>query len=169
MGEPGNNLRVCREDLESPVAQDLIARLNAELNERYPEDDTANHFRLDGHEVAPGRGSFLVAYEEAVPIGCGAVRRIEAGVAEVKRMYVAPAVRGRGVGRALLTALEAEARQLGATRLLLETGPRQPEAIALYEHAGFVRIPAFGEYEDHPLSVFMEKNLQAPPNTPARR
>src|SRR3972149_10178592 len=99
MGERGGNLRICRDDHESPVAQDLIARLNAELNERYPEDDTANHFRLDSHEVAPGLGSFLVAYEEAVPIGCGAVRRIEAGGAEVERVHVAPAVRGRGVGR----------------------------------------------------------------------
>jgi len=159
MGEPGDDLRICRERVESLVAQDLIAALNAELLERYPEDGSADHFRLESHEVTPGRGSFLVAYEEAVPIGCGAVRRIEAGVAEVKRMYVAPAVRGRGVGRALLAALEAEARDLGATRLVLDTGPRQPEAIALYERAGFVHIEAFGEYEDHPLSVFMGKDL----------
>lgn len=154
-----SSLRICREGLESAIAQALIAALNAELSERYPEDDSANHFRLDGHEVAPGRGTFLVAYDESVPIGCGAVRRIDEGVAELKRMYVAPAMRGRGVGRALLAALEAEARQLGVTRLVLETGPRQPEAIALYEREGFVSIPAFGEYEDHPLSVFMGKDL----------
>jgi putative acetyltransferase len=159
MGERVGTLRICRESLESPVAQDLIAALNAELNERYPEDDSANHFRLDGDEVAPGRGAFLVAYEESVPIGCGAVRRIETGVAELKRMYVAPAMRGRGVGRALLAALEAEARRLGVTRLVLETGPRQPDAIALYEREGFVHIEAFGEYKDHPLSVFMGKDL----------
>lgn len=154
-----SSLRICRERLESANAQALIAALNAELSERYPEDDSANHFRLDGHEVAPGRGTFLVAYDESVPIGCGAVRRIDEGVAELKRMYVAPAMRGRGVGRALLAALEAEARQLGVTRLVLETGPRQPEAIALYEREGFVPITAFGEYEDHPLSVFMGKDL----------
>lgn len=154
-----SSLRICREALESPVVQALITALDAELTARYPEDDSANHFRLDSHEVAPGRGSFLVAYDEGVPIGCGAVRCIDAGVAELKRMYVAPAVRGRGVGRILLMALESEARQLGAGRLVLETGPRQPEAIALYERAGFVRISAFGEYEDHPLSVFMGKDL----------
>ena len=158
MGERGS-LTICRESLESPVAQELIAALNAELSARYPEDDSANHFRLTRDEVAPGRGAFLVAYDDGMPIGCGAVRRIDAGVAELKRMYVSPAMRGRGVGRALLDALVAEARQLGATRLVLETGPRQPEAIALYERAGFVRIPAFGEYEDHPLSVFMGKDL----------
>lgn len=158
-GERVGSLRICRENLESPVVQALIAALNAELTDLYPEDDSANHFRLDIHEVAPGRGVFLVAYDENTPIGCGAVRRIETGVAELKRMYVSPAMRGRGIGRALLTALETEARQLGATRLVLETGPRQPEAIGLYARAGFVRISAFGEYQDHPLSVFMGKDL----------
>ena len=159
MGERAGSLTIRRVQLESPVAQALIAALDAELTGLYPEDDSANHFRLDREEVAPGRGGFFVAYEDDTPVGCGAVRRIEAGVAEIKRMYVAPARRGRGVGRALLDALVAEARRLGVTRLVLETGPKQPEAIALYERAGFVRIPAFGEYEDHPLSVFMGKNL----------
>lgn len=152
-------LTIRAESLDSPVAQRLIAALNADLRARYPEDDTADHFDLDPAEVSPGRGVFLVAYQDGAAIGCGAVRRIEEGVAEVKRMYVAPGMRGRGVGRALLDALEAEARALGARRLVLETGPRQPEAIALYERAGFVRIPAFGRYRDHPLSIFMGKDL----------
>jgi len=159
MGKRTGTLRMRRENLESAVAQTLIDALNAELTGLYPEDDSANHFRLEREEVAPGRGAFFVAYEDGAPVGCGAVRRIGLGVAEIKRMYVAPAMRGRGVGRALLMTLEDEARQLGATRLLLETGPKQPEAISLYERAGFVRISAFGEYEDHPLSVFMGKDL----------
>ena len=74
------------------------------------------------------------------------MRRIEPGVAEIKRMYVDPSARGRGVGRQILDALEAEARRLGARRIVLETGPRQPEAIALYARAGFAEIPLFGEY-----------------------
>jgi GNAT superfamily N-acetyltransferase len=159
MGERGGNLTVRREALESPVAQTLIAALDAELTGLYPEDDSANHFRLDREEVAPGRGAFCVAYLNEAPIGCGAVRLIDVRVVEIKRMYVAPAMRGRGVGRAILKALEEEARRLGAIRLLLETGPRQPEAIALYERTGFVRVSAFGGYEDHPLSVFMGKDL----------
>jgi GNAT superfamily N-acetyltransferase len=77
-------------------------------------------------------------------------------------MYVAPTARGLGVGRQILNALEAEARRLGARRLVLETGPRQPEALALYAHAGFTQIPLFGEYLDTPhpdLSVCMAKDL----------
>ena len=117
---------------------------------------------MDADEVAEGRGAFFVAYIDGQPVGCGAVRRIEPTVAEIKRMYVAPAARGRGVGRRILVELEAEARQLGVRRLVLETGPRQPEAIALYARAGFVEIPLFGEYLNTPhpeLSVCMAKDL----------
>ncbi len=150
-----------REDILSPLAQRLILALNAELEGRYPEDG-ANFFRLDADEVAEGRGGFFIAYLAGEAVGCGAVRRAEPGVAEIKRMYVAPAARGRGVGRLILVALEEEARRLGARRLLLETGPRQPEAIALYERAGFTHIPLYGEYvhTPHPdLSVCMAKDL----------
>ena len=151
-------LAVERADILSPAARALIEALNAELSSRYPEDG-ATHFRLDAEEVAPGRGAFLIAARAGKPIGCGAVRRIEAGTAEVKRMYVIPEARGQRVGRAVLSALEREARTLACGRLVLETGVRQQEAIALYEHAGFSRIPAFGEYVDSPLSVCMAKDL----------
>jgi putative acetyltransferase len=149
---------VRREDILSPVVQRLIAALNAELEARYPEEG-ANHFRLDPEEVTDGRGAFLVAYIDGQPVGCGAVRRIDPAVAEIKRMYVAPEARGRGVGRQVLLKLEAEARRLGATRLVLETGPRQPEALALYSRAGFVQVPNFGEYVGCDFSVCMAKEL----------
>jgi putative acetyltransferase len=149
---------VRREDILSPVVQRLIGALNSELEGRYPEEG-ANHFRLDPEEVADGRGAFLVAYIGGQPVGCGAVRRIDPAVAEVKRMYVAPEARGRGVGRQVLLQLEAEARRLGATRLVLETGPRQPEALALYSRAGFVEIPNFGNYVGCEFSVCMAKEL----------
>jgi GNAT superfamily N-acetyltransferase len=151
-------LKIRPESLESSVALQLIASLNAELSGRYPEE-SARHFRLDPDEVTPGRGAFLVAYWEGQPVGCGAVRRLGSHTAELKRMYVAPVYRGRGVGRALLDTLEAEARGLGVNRLVLETGVRQPEAIALYERAGFRQVPVFGEYVDSPLSVCMAKEL----------
>jgi putative acetyltransferase len=147
-----------RAALRSAVAQGMIESLNAELSRRYPEDG-ATHFRLDPDEVADGRGAFLVASIDGRPVGCGAVRRIEPGTAEVKRMYVRPEERGRGIGRAVLAALEVEARALGVDRLVLETGVRQPEAIELYRSAGFGIIPAFGEYADSPLSVCMAKAL----------
>src|SRR4051812_35667897 len=101
-----------REDLSIPVVQRLIAALNAELESIYPEDG-ANFFRLDPEEVSEGRGAFLVAYLDDKPIGCGAIRLNEPGVAEIKRMYVDPAVRGRRVGRQIVDALERHARQLG--------------------------------------------------------
>ena len=126
-----------REDLASPTSQALIALLNSELRTRYPRSDSS-YFRLDPDEVRPGRGAFLVAYVAGAPVACGAVRLIDSDAAEIKRMYVMPELRQRGVARRILEALEAEARELGVTRLLLETGSRQPEAIALYTKAGFV-------------------------------
>jgi GNAT superfamily N-acetyltransferase len=152
------NVDIRRADILSPVVQQLISALNSELEGRYPEEG-ANHFRLDPEEVADGRGALLVASIDGQPVGCGAVRRIESTVAEIKRMYVAPEARGRGVGRQVLLQLEAEARRLGATRLVLETGPRQPEALALYSRAGFVEIPNFGDYVGCEFSVCMAKEL----------
>jgi GNAT superfamily N-acetyltransferase len=101
-----------------------------------------------------------VAYVDDTPIGCGAVRIIEPGVAEFKRMYVAPAARGQGVGRRIVEALEQESRRLGAHRIVLETGPRQPEAIALYSRAGFTEIPLYGEYIGSQFSACMAKELR---------
>jgi GNAT superfamily N-acetyltransferase len=95
-------------------------------------------------------------------VGCGAVRRIAPTVCEIKRMYVVPNARGRGIGYRILAELESIARGLGAARLVLETGVRQPDAIALYRRAGFMTIPLFGGYADTPhpeLSVCMEKDL----------
>jgi GNAT superfamily N-acetyltransferase len=153
-----NCIEIRREELTCRVVQQLISALNAELEERYPEEG-ANFFRLHAEEVADGRGAFLVAYCDGRPIGCGAVRRNEPGIAEIKRMYVAPEARGRGFGRRVLDELEAVARQLGVRRLVLETGPRQPEALALYRNAGYVDIPLFGEYIGSEFSVCMAKDL----------
>ncbi|MDA1215782.1 MAG: GNAT family N-acetyltransferase [Chloroflexi bacterium] len=151
-------LSIQRTQLESPEATGLIDALNAEITERYPEEG-ANFFHLDPAEIAPGHGAFFVAYVEAVAAGCGAVRRLSDDTSEIKRMYVVPALRGRGIARALLTALEAEAKSLGLKRLVLETGERQPEALGLYRQAGFTVIPAYGEYIDAPLSLCMGKDL----------
>ena len=158
MSDRRSELTIERVDILSSTARELILALNAELSGRYPEQG-ACHFRLDADEVAPGRGAFMVAYRGQQPIGCGAVRKIEEGVGELKRMYVCLEERCRGVGRAILDALEQEARKLRIKRLVLETGIRNPEAIAMYERAGFSRIPAFGEYIGSPVSVCMAKDL----------
>jgi putative acetyltransferase len=161
-------LEIVPEALTSAAATALIAALNAELSARYPEPG-ATHFNLNPAEVAPGSGIFLVARRLGRPVGCGAVRSLrepavmdELGlrVGELKRMYVAPEVRGEGIGRALLARLETAARALGLTRLVLETGTRQTEALALYRRAGFTEIPAYGEYSASPgTSVCLAKAL----------
>jgi GNAT superfamily N-acetyltransferase len=147
-----------REDLGAPAVRELIGALDQELSGRYPEQG-ANHFRLDAGEVSEGRGAFLVAHEDGHPVGCGAIRRLDHQVGEIKRMYVRPAARGRGIGSAILAALEAEARGLGVSRLVLEAGPRQPEALALYARAGFAPIARFGEYAGSSLSFCLGKPL----------
>ena len=93
-------------------------------------------------------------------MGCGALRLLDAETAELKRMYTAPAVRGTGLGRLLVAALEAEARALGVRRLVLETGVRQYAALALYKGTGFTPIPLYGEYCLSPdTSVCLGKEL----------
>jgi len=156
MGPTGISIQ--RESLSSASAVKLIQSLNAELSRTYPEDG-ATHFRLESEEVEAGQGAFLVAYDGAEPVACGAVRRIDPGTAEIKRMYVRPGFRGLGLGRKMLEALEAEARRLAVTRIVLETGVRQIEALGLYSQTGFARIPAFGEYLNSPLSICMGKDL----------
>jgi putative acetyltransferase len=151
-------LEIRREDLDCPQAKLLIDALNLELAACYPEPG-ANHFSLDVKEVAPQNGAFLIGYLAAEPVTCGAIRRIEPRVAEIKRMYVVPSERGRGIAKIMLTALEERARGLGIGRLVLETGTRQLKAIALYRGAGFNRIARFGEYVSSELSVCMGKDL----------
>jgi GNAT superfamily N-acetyltransferase len=152
------DIDIRREDLRSVPAATLIAALNAELQAQYPEPG-ANFFALDPDHVGDGRGAFFVAYAGTAPVGCGAVRLIDPRTAEVKRMYVDPAMRGQGIARRVLAALEAEARALGATRTVLETGMRQSPALTLYEAAGYAPIPCWGEYADAPLSLCMAKDL----------
>jgi GNAT superfamily N-acetyltransferase len=153
------SITIARADLTAETSRALIDSLNEELRALYPEPG-ANHFRLEPGEVTGARGAFLVVYRGSTPVGCGAFRLIDAETAELKRMYVAPAVRGTGLGRRLLNALEAEARAVGARRLVLETGARQTAALALYEVTGFKPIPLYGEYCLTPgTSVCLGKEL----------
>ena len=147
-----------RADLSSAPAQELVDRLNSELSEGYPEEG-ANFLTLDPSEITPGRGLFVLAWLDGVAIGCGAVKRLGGADAEIKCMYVKPTARGRGVGGAILAELEAEALALGARRIVLETGLRQPEAVALYRRHSYDVIPNFGPYVDSPLSLCMAKTL----------
>ena len=152
-------LHLRRTALASPDAARLIAALDAELTATFPEAG-ATHFSLSGAHVVSDVGAFLVAYLDDVAVGCGAVRRLDEATAEIKRMYVDPSVRGRGIGRALVEALEREARLLGVTRIVLETGTRLARAIKLYQAMGYARIPLFGEYLSSPnTSLCFGKSL----------
>jgi putative acetyltransferase len=143
--------------LTSPEAQDLIRALDDYLNGLYPPE--GNFLELDPTSVDGRDGVFLIAWEAGVAVGCGAVRRISPDEAEIKRMFVLPASRGRGVARRILSELERWTRGAGFNSVVLETGPRQPEAIQLYESVGFHQIPCFGPYAASAYSVCYRKSL----------
>ncbi len=152
MGEFLHAVVITAEPLESDDARRLIAALDEHLSGLYPPEE--NFFEL------PHADAFLIARLDGAAVGCGAVRFLDAVTAEVKRMFVDPAVRGRGIAAAILAELEAFARGAGAERLVLETGERQHAALVLYARAGFVTIPCFGAYAASKSSVCFEKNLR---------
>ena len=136
----------------------MVAALDAGFAELYPPEQRFGP-NLKTEHLEEGRGTFLVARDGARAVGCGGVRVLDSTTAEVKRMYVEPDHRGRGVGRAVLTELESAAARLGVQRLVLETGVHQKAAISLYRSAGFAPIDCWGEYASSPSSVCFEKNL----------
>ncbi|HEY0711285.1 MAG TPA: GNAT family N-acetyltransferase [Polyangia bacterium] len=152
------DLRIEHADITAEGSRALIDALDIELSARYPEE-RVNVYSVEAWEVSSERGCFLSAIRGSNPVGCCALRRLTDGTGEIKRMFVTPAERGQGVGKRLLLAIQREAHSLGIRRLVLETGVRQPEAIGLYERFGFVRIPAFGEYVENPLSLCMGKEI----------
>jgi GNAT superfamily N-acetyltransferase len=148
-----------RVTVESPLSAEaaaLMEELDSELLDRYPRH--AIH-GVELGELENGRGFFVLARLDSRPVGSGAVRTLETGVGEIKRMYVRPEARRRGVARAVLVKLEETACAMGIHTLRLETGTRQPEAIALYEGEGYRPIPCFGEYASDPFSACYEKIL----------
>jgi putative acetyltransferase len=122
----------------------------------YPAE---SYYALDPASLADPGVRLFVARRDGAAVGIAALVLGSDGEAELKRMFVAPEARGAGVATALLTTLEATAAELGVTRLVLETGPRQPDAIALYEKHGYARIPNFGPYINDPLSLCFGKDL----------
>jgi len=145
---------IVRVPIAHPDAQVLIEAVQAEYVVRYGgPDDTP----IEPGEFDPPRGAFFVVYRDGTPVGMGAWRRRSdvtalgtRRTAEVKRMYVAPAARRTGLARRLLAHLELAAAAHGAEVMILETGTAQPEAMALYEAAGYQPIPGFGHYRGSP-------------------
>lgn len=143
-----------------PDAQRLINEVQAEYVVRYGSPDET---LVDPAEFAPPEGVFMIGYLAGEPVATGGLRRhrevTDAVEVEIKRMYVVPGARGRGLSRVMLAALEERARALGATRLVLETGSRQPEAIRLYTTSGYEPIEGFGHYRCAPESLSFAKVL----------
>jgi GNAT superfamily N-acetyltransferase len=116
--------------------------------------------RREAAMFEPPHGVFLVVRDDdGRAVACGGVAWFDEGRGELKRMYVVPELRGRGLGRRLLDALETEARSLGYGALVLETGDRQAEALGLYRSSGYEPIPCYPPYDSRALSVCLEKRL----------
>jgi putative acetyltransferase len=128
----------------------------AELDERYGTPDSEPGIAPSSADIT----AFFVAYLHGEAVACGGLRALSDEEAEIKRMYVAPAFRGRGVSVTVLKALEGFGRARGWSRLVLETGTEQPDALRFYEREGYARIPNFGDYAGSALSVCFAKPLR---------
>jgi len=149
-------IKVSRETPRQDDAIALIRQSDALMQSLYPAE--SNHL-VDIDSLAQPNVHLLVAREEGRALGCGAFVLGDDGQAEMKRVFVDPAARGKGIARIIMEALEREAALLGVTPMQLETGIKQPEAIALYRKFGYVERGPFGTYQPDPLSLFMEKRL----------
>ncbi|MDY0873033.1 GNAT family N-acetyltransferase [Dongia rigui] len=142
---------------DQPDVRDMLAEGDAYYATLYPAE--SNHL-VDISTLQGPQTSFYVARVDGRLRGIGAILR-QQSYGEIKRMYVDPKARGLKLGSRLLAALEADARAVGITCLRLETGVRQPEAIALYVKSGYREIAPFGAYQLDPHSLYMEKTLDA--------
>jgi GNAT superfamily N-acetyltransferase len=143
---------------DRPPATDLVEAMVVEVSEMYGRIDVPGAPSATPADFSPPGGTFLVIYDGETPVAGGGVKRLDDGACEIKRMYVVPEARGRGLGRVLLEALEDAARSLGYAIARLDTGPQQPEAQAMYERAGYRPI---GNFNNNPFASFWgEKALQ---------
>jgi GNAT superfamily N-acetyltransferase len=151
------DIRVTR--FGAPAAIRLTSAALAELGERYGGDGDSTP--VSPVEFDPPDGAFLIAYHNRAAVGCGGWRTLatDESSAELKRMYVVPEFRGRGIAWAVLRAIEDSARVAGKRQIQLETGEKQPEAISLYEKAGYTRIPDFGHYAGEPGVLSLARKL----------
>lgn len=148
---------ICFDSPNSADAQRLIRQLDEDLMRRYPALQAPHG--LHPQDLNDPGFTFVIARMDGVAVGCGALRSLPPDMGEVKRMFVLPGFRGRGIAKRILETLESRARELGYTAVCLETGSGQPEAIALYRSAGYVPIAAFGEYAGDPFSVCLKKRF----------
>jgi putative acetyltransferase len=145
-------------DWDDAGAVALRAAQRVEIAERYGTDDSEPGPAPTADDIA----AFYVAYDDdGTPVGCGGLRRIDETHGEIKRMFVAPSARGSGVSTAVLDRLERFGLESGWSRLVLETGTAQPDAIRFYTREGFTPIERYGYYIDSDDSLCFEKTLVA--------
>lgn len=148
-------IRLLRSDSSHPDFRALVQLLDQDLAIR----DGADHGFYAQFNKIDAIQHCIVAYAGEQAVGCGAIKAFETDAMEVKRMYVSPASRGKSIALQILAELEAWAKELGMTKTVLETGQKQPEAIALYFKAGYQRIPNYGQYIGIENSWCFEKTL----------
>ena len=145
--------------IETPLQDDirvLVAELNATLLELTPPEFVSH---LTVEQMATSGTTVFIARDGDAVVACGALKRHDGGVGEVKRMYTRPSHRGRRIGAMIVERIEALAHAEGLTRLVLETGDRHPAAWTVYERAGFTRCGPVLDYPDSKWSVFYDKSL----------
>jgi len=146
-----------RANAAQPPASELLEAMVSELEPLYGRIDVPQAPSATPADFAPPGGSFLIGYEDGEPVCVGGIKRLPDGACEIKRMYVVPQARGRGVAGELLEALEDEARSLGYELARLDTGPQQPHAERMYRAAGYAEI---GNFNANPFASFWgEKRL----------
>jgi GNAT superfamily N-acetyltransferase len=151
-------IEVSEVDAGRPPASELLAAMTAELDRLYERVEGSLHsVPATPEQMSPPDGCFLLLSRAGEPLACGGIKRLGAGLAEIKRMYVVPEHRNEGLGRRLLVELERRCAELGYGRVRLDTGPDQPSARRIYEAAGYVSIP---DYNGNPYAAhWFEKRL----------
>ncbi|MGB3077107.1 MAG: GNAT family N-acetyltransferase [Chitinophagales bacterium] len=148
-------IKIIRTDSDNKDFIELVKQLDAELAIR----DGADHAFYAQFNKTNTIKNVLVAYNGDIAVGCGAIREYESKVMEVKRMYVVPEARGKGIASNILKELEKWVAELFSEKCILETGKNQPEAIALYKKNGYMIIPNYGQYARMDYSVCFEKKI----------
>lgn len=147
--------KIIRTDSSDTDFVELVRQLDADLAAR----DGADHAFYAAFNGIDRIKCAVVAYQDDIPVACGAMKPFAEGTMEIKRMFVLPAYRGQGFARDILSTLEQWASEMDISACVLETGRRQPEAIALYTGCGYVRISNYGQYAGVENSVCFEKKL----------
>ena len=148
-------IKIIRTDSDNTDFRELVSLLDQDLAKR---DGNEHAFYAQYNTLTKIRHT-VVAYYDNKPVGCGAIKEYSKDSVEVKRMFVRPEYRGKGIAKRVLSELETWAGELKYTSCVLETGKRQPEAISLYQKEGYEVIPNYGQYENVENSVCMSKTI----------